>query len=40
MLPRYGRSLAAAIARVWDFLISRPGWLSLPRLADAAKEAD
>ena len=28
----------AAIALVWDFLISRAGWLSLPHLPDAAKE--
>ena len=30
----------AAIARVWDFLLSRAGWLSLPHSADAAKEPD
>src|SRR6266566_7012370 len=40
MLRRYGRSLLAAIARVWDFLLSRGGWLSLPPLADEAKEPD
>jgi len=40
MLRRYGRSLLAAIARVWDFFLSRAGCLSLPRLADAAKEPD
>ncbi len=40
MLRRYGRSLLAAIARVWDFLLSRGGWLSLPPLADEAKDSD